>query len=349
MGNYVSTIAGQAPAVPAATHGEPLRVNLFDVHVGVEGRDEKPRSATSEEMRVYLLDLARWRGITVPGDARVADDGIYSGADCIVPMPGYGADNAVIMEELDEAGEVVRTSRIGVDRKGCIGLKADAVRKVAALPKVTKPRATKAKAVAVPVETPAVEAPAADATVVTLQATVAELLARVDALTEIVASRPTVEAAPAAAALAVEPGEDVRDAYILQLQAQLATERGWQAEAEDAARVAQADAAAARTAQLEAERERDAAIVQRDASRDRVVMLRAKRHSTAKRMVAARDAVLTFKRVASQADSGRAIYLRQALELQAQVDRYAPLAAALAGLANMPSVAAPAPMLAIAA
>jgi hypothetical protein len=61
----------------------------------------------------------------------------------------------VTLEEMDADGRVIRTSRIGTDKKGHIGLKAAAVVKATGLEKVRKPRALKTKPAAAPVAAPA--------------------------------------------------------------------------------------------------------------------------------------------------------------------------------------------------
>lgn len=140
---------------------QPLRVDLFGVSTFQTGRD-KPRKANDEEVRAYLLDLARWHGVSIPKDATFGPSGIHSPKHgCVLAMPGYGQDRTVIVQELDEAGNVVRTSRIGVNDRGQIGLSADTVRKIAALPKVRKSRAADTAPLkpAQPVSEP--EAPAA--------------------------------------------------------------------------------------------------------------------------------------------------------------------------------------------
>jgi len=152
----------------------------YNVHTGIDGLTDKPRAADQREVDAYLEWLADRRGIMVPASAHYSVSGIWDGKECILEMPGYGADTTVTLEELDEAGEVVRTSRIGTNAKGQIGLAADAVRKACALPKVTKPRKARAAA-------PVVEAVAADPAPVAaipddVAALVASLVARIEAL-----------------------------------------------------------------------------------------------------------------------------------------------------------------------
>ena len=195
MGKVFAHTPAPVAAPVAAT---PARLDLWSVQQGITILSDKPRSASREEMEAYLLDLARSRGVYVPGNAVLSEAGIYvEGYGYTVPMPGYGADSTVTFDELDEAGALVRSSRIGTDNKGNIGLKADAVRKVCAIAK--PPKARKAPAKASPAPVAPVEAPApVSAPVVALapvsapSVDVAALAARLAALESTVArlSRP---------------------------------------------------------------------------------------------------------------------------------------------------------------
>jgi len=160
----------------------------------------------------YLIWLAGRRLIDIPEGAAIRLDGIWSGrgpaAHHILPMPGYGASNVVIMETLDDAGEVVHTQRLATAANGSIPLKAADVLAASGLTKARKPRAVSPPAVEM-VEAPAPieatdgqpaesvnprqdcqpEAPAVETAPANLSTdVVASLAARIAALEEMVAA-----------------------------------------------------------------------------------------------------------------------------------------------------------------
>lgn len=141
-------------------------MDLFDVTIGqAYPCNDKPRAATDTERTAYLRWLASHRGIDASG-CTFGSDGIWRGKVCILAMPGYGQPQTVTMDALDESGEVIRTSTIGL-KNGKLGLDKAAVAAVAG--KVAKPRGRPRKAVAAipapvapePVTVAPVEAPAA--------------------------------------------------------------------------------------------------------------------------------------------------------------------------------------------
>lgn len=107
-------------------------MDIWNVHQGVEGIGEGPRSATRAEMVAYLAGLAEAHGLTVDhrhidmhlhgmtvgeitarggfveGCNRRSPD-TYATGSFSIPMPGYGRRDIVTMDILDDAGDVVRT------------------------------------------------------------------------------------------------------------------------------------------------------------------------------------------------------------------------------------------------
>lgn len=165
----------------------PVRPNLFDITPFAGCLDERPRAANATELAAYLYEIAERRGIVIPADATYSPSGVYHDGERILATPGYGADTTVTMETLDEAGDVIRTTRIAVNAKGQMALKAAAVVDACALPKVAKPRKPRAVKEAKPAAQPKpIPTPVCqpDAT--------AALLARLEALEAAVArmSRP---------------------------------------------------------------------------------------------------------------------------------------------------------------
>lgn len=144
-------------------------MNLFDVTPGFqtfygprgkEKRNDKARPATKQEIKAYLIWLADRRGIWLPHDAEYGVRGVYSkSADgFVLEMPGYGQDQCVTMETLDECGEVVASQTLPVEpKKGGVIWDKAAVRK--ACGPVAKPAKRKRAKVAapIPVAAPAVE------------------------------------------------------------------------------------------------------------------------------------------------------------------------------------------------
>ncbi|EQA97261.1 hypothetical protein [Sphingobium sp. HDIP04] len=125
-------------------------MDLFNVHQGIEGLTEKPRSATIDERNAYLRWLAQRDGIGIPADASFSDRGIYSkAADAyLVNMPGYGKQPMPTCELLDENGNVIRTITLPADPrgKGALPMTAKQVQEWTGLEKARKRRAPKATA-----------------------------------------------------------------------------------------------------------------------------------------------------------------------------------------------------------
>lgn len=138
-------------------------MNLFDVTHGIAlpGQNKpKPRPANENEIKAYLIWLADRRGIWLPHDAEYGLDGVYSksAGGMVLDMPGYGQDQCVTMETLDESGEVVASQTLPVEpKKGGVIWDKAAVRK--ACGPVAKPAKGKRAKVAapIPVAAPAVE------------------------------------------------------------------------------------------------------------------------------------------------------------------------------------------------
>jgi hypothetical protein len=157
---------------------------LYDATPSIETLTDKPRDCTHHEMSVYLVWLALRRGVYVPTDATYTPQGIMSGGELILEMPGYGQSQTVTCEILDDAGDVVRTMALPVDKRGKLPMTAVQAKDWTGLQNVRKPRKAAAKpehaaaapeAVAVapePVAVP-VEAPAPVAAVVVEPAPVA--------------------------------------------------------------------------------------------------------------------------------------------------------------------------------
>jgi hypothetical protein len=127
-------------------------MNLFDVTdcwVGTGPKSDKPRNANNDEVRAYLKWLAKERGVFIPHDADYGPAGIYSNARDpggrvpLVEMPGYGARDVVTVDILNDAGEVIRTSTIGLKPNGALGIDRAAVVAMVALP--PRKRGRKAK------------------------------------------------------------------------------------------------------------------------------------------------------------------------------------------------------------
>jgi len=97
-------------------------MDLFNHTIGLPFNQEKPRQASTDEVRAYCEWLARRDGIPT-------DD---------VVMPGTGALERVTLETLDDDGNVIRSSVIGLNSRLQIGIDKAAVRAVVG--KVEKPR-----------------------------------------------------------------------------------------------------------------------------------------------------------------------------------------------------------------
>jgi len=98
----------------------------------------------------YLRWLAQKRGIGIPSGAYFTDSGILASsthnAEVILEMPGSSAEyqqslRIVEVEELDDAGEVIRSSRMGLKANGSLHWDQKKVREIAG--KVAKPAAKK--------------------------------------------------------------------------------------------------------------------------------------------------------------------------------------------------------------
>lgn len=85
------------------------------------------------DQRTYLQWLAERRGIVLPSDAHYGPEGIKGGHNgpIVLAMPGYGQSNVVEVEELDEAGNVLRSSRIGLKKSGALPWDRAKVREIA--------------------------------------------------------------------------------------------------------------------------------------------------------------------------------------------------------------------------
>ena len=99
----------------------------------------------------YLRWLAQRRGIALPATAHFTDKGIFAGsavgAECLIEMPGSSEEyqrsiRTIEVEELDEAGEVIHSSRIGLKPNGALPWDQKKVRGIAG--KVAKPTKSKA-------------------------------------------------------------------------------------------------------------------------------------------------------------------------------------------------------------
>jgi hypothetical protein len=163
------------PTAPAAQADGPT-LDLWSVTVGSSTGSDQPRDATREEVRQYLLWQAARYGVTLPHDAKFGPAGISAGDELIVPMPGYGQSQTVTCELLDDAGAVVKTMPLPVDRRGKLPMNAAQVQEWTGLAKVKKPR----KAAAKPVQP--VSAPEAAQVGAAPSADVAALVAAVSAL-----------------------------------------------------------------------------------------------------------------------------------------------------------------------
>jgi len=142
-------------------------MNLFDVTPGFqtfygprgkEKRNDKARPATKQEMKAYLIWLADQRGVWLPHDAEYCLDGVHSksAGGIVLEMPGYGQDQRVTMETLDDAGEVVASQTLPVEpKKGGVIWDKAAVRK--ACGPVDKPAKGKRAKVADPIPVAAPE------------------------------------------------------------------------------------------------------------------------------------------------------------------------------------------------
>ena len=98
--------------------------------------DKHPAPGEAEQREAtaaYLKWLAGKRGIDLPAQHEIEPSGIWTGQGrgrvCIVAMPGYGvSNNAVEVEELDDAGEVLRVSRLPLKSNATLPWNATKVR-----------------------------------------------------------------------------------------------------------------------------------------------------------------------------------------------------------------------------
>ncbi|WP_374648723.1 hypothetical protein [Rhizorhabdus sp.] len=150
-------------------------IDLWNVTKGCATMASKPRAANLNEMRAYLIGLAEARGFDVSQDVEVDPEGItlgtletaatwegdkrvppvYSTGAVCIPMPGAKARNIVTLDELDEAGQVVRTMRLPTNQKGAVPIKADQLRALVPVEKVKASKRKPAAAKAAPKRTPA--------------------------------------------------------------------------------------------------------------------------------------------------------------------------------------------------
>lgn len=136
-------------------------MNLFDVtrgiaaHIGPRNSkkaNDKPRQANQAEIKAYLIWLADRRGVWLPHDAEYQLAGVWSksAGEYVLPMPGYGQEQLVTMETLDEAGEVLTSQTLPVEpKKGGVIWDREAVRK--ACGPIAKPAKAKRGKVADPI------------------------------------------------------------------------------------------------------------------------------------------------------------------------------------------------------
>lgn len=148
--------------------------NLFDVtrdhepYLGPRGhkkRNDKPRQPNAREIKAYLCWVAERRGVYVPADADFLANGIWKGGECLLEMPGYGQEQSVTLETLDDAGEVLASQALPVEPKkgGVIWSAADVRKAHGPIAKPGKVKAAKRAPIAVqmgqPEECPAIVAP----------------------------------------------------------------------------------------------------------------------------------------------------------------------------------------------
>jgi len=158
----------------AATLVTPLEFNLFDMTPATDCINHI-RAATDDECKAYLCDVARRAGL--PTDGRVSlvasmtrrgrggDRVIYGltvGTSYSIPMPGLNQSRTVVMETLDDAGQVIATVKSATTHNGKLSIPREAVR--AAVGPIERVRATRRpRAAAVVPVAPVVHASAADA------------------------------------------------------------------------------------------------------------------------------------------------------------------------------------------
>jgi hypothetical protein len=286
---------GKVFAMPPRAVAAPA-FDLFAVTEGSSTGSDQPRDARPEEVRQYLL----W-----------------------VAMPGYGQSQTVVCELLDDAGDVVKTMPLPVDRRGKLPMNAAQVQEWTGLERVKKARKAPTKR-----DQPE-KAPTEPET--DLRAVVAALAAQVALLTE------TLAAQPADTRRAVQPGGiDARDAYI----AELITERD---ELREAA-IAAGDRAA------DFERIAKAAEAKADEARDVADDYQARWEAvsrSAAAICAERDA-LAYKRKGTARRLARVRRERfdmacALIEARDELAQLRPLGAAIAAFAQSQAAPAPAP------
>lgn len=196
-----------------------MTTTIWDVTQGFTTNIDKPRDCDGAELEFYLRWIARSRGIALPADARFRPKGVTVNGVTVLPMPGYGVQDVVTCEILDDAGEVVRTMPLPTDKRGKLPMTAGQVKEWTGLKATRKPRAAAAPVViaAEPETAPQIDtsptAPVASPT--------ADVDALLDLVTELAARVATLERRPVAAptrartereARAVQRAWDIRKA-----------------------------------------------------------------------------------------------------------------------------------------
>lgn len=208
-------------------------MNLFEIEaawIGTGSSSDKPRSATDDEVGAYLTWLAERAGLdtSIRGERsgsqfvtfgeRIQKSGnveqvrpcyetftdkrvmvwqpeIWAEGSYSVPMPGRNGPGRVTMDEMDEAGEIVRTLILPSDKNGRLPIDAAKVRALVPVPK--KPRASRKPVQRVEPETAVtVHATAAPISAASDGGLAVEILARLDMLGERMTSLETARPAP---------------------------------------------------------------------------------------------------------------------------------------------------------
>jgi hypothetical protein len=168
---------------------------LYDVKLDID--TDKPRAANYDEVEFYLRWLARCRGVIISADACFGPKGITVGGVTVLGMPGYGVQDVVTCEILDDAGEVVRTMPLPTDKRGKLPMTAAQVKEWSGLKATRKPRAAAAPVV-IPVEAETV--PQIDTSLTApMTSPAADVDALLDLVTELAARVATLERRPVAA------------------------------------------------------------------------------------------------------------------------------------------------------
>lgn len=316
-----------------------MATHPWETKQGIDSQDEKPRAACAIEVSDYLRWLAAQRGIEIPPGASIGPSGIShmvnGKREMLLPMPGYGASDIVIVEELDEAGNVMRSSRIGLDKRGKLPFNAAKVHQMTGLrpTKARKAPARPAQSVPEPVAVitpPPAPCPSSapqiaptpivqpkeetDMTQTDLAATVAALLRRVDAL-ERANGQPVYDRRACPARLRMIRAYLAMRAQREALRVQLAAAHARATALEDAAAGARAD-------------------------RDRI---KAKRTRTAGRMVQMMQRIDLQRRALIASNEAYRDLVAEADGMRGQLVSLAPLVSALQGLIPAAVPAAPVP------